>query len=380
MNMKPLIDSQEFLALSSFLNYQLAGEPINWRGVLGLIIKESLPPRDEELLMDTMAYLEDAYGQEKRRLGPLAILHPIRAAAILVRSQEQPAILEILTTLLHDRHEDIRQEYYAPETWARLEDRYRRLIQRIDANANWFLHERLHYLTKVPGQKYHEYLGNLFSKAKQTPELAAIKLADRLDNTLDLRVDLHEFTDSVHCFQVIFDILFINVYKGFRLEQAHPAARKINGAMRLYQLYKNTVLLTLLRSAGLVLPAYGEKLLYSLAVASIREAQTILLHIFAYHLPDPHDQRALLLEVMTYAHQDGFSRISESGTHRLDGLFRGRFTFDSKEAKKQGLETLYQDKWLMGLSAAAFMVLFSSFINDPHFRIKGIEPTGIFPV
>ena len=95
---------------------------------------------------------------------------------------------------------------------------------------------------------------------------------------------------------------------------------------------------------------------------------------------DPADQRALLLEVMTYAHRDGFSQISESGTQRLDGLFTGHFTFDSKEAKKQGLETLYQDKWLMGLSAAAFLVLFASFINDSQFRIKGIEPAGIFPV
>ena len=184
----------------------------------------------------------------------------------------------------------------------------------------------------------------------------------------------------MHCFQVIFDTIFTNAYKGLRLEHAHPVARKINGAMRLYQLYKNTVLLTLLRTAGLVLPEYGGKLLHSLAVASIREAQTILLHTFAYHIPDPADQRALLLEVMTYAHRDGFSQISESGTQRLDGLFTGHFTFDSKEAKKQGLETLYQDKWLMGLSAAAFLVLFASFINDSQFRIKGIEPAGIFPV
>ncbi len=377
--MKPLINTQEFLALSSFLNYQLAGEPINWHGILNLLVENPLDKSSENFLMEALEYLGDAYGQQKRRLGPLAILHPIRAASLLAKAHEKPSTLDLLTALLHDKDEDMTADRYSPENWRRLEKKYGEFLEKIDAEANWFLNERIAFLTKAMGQKYTEYLGKLLSRARSTPELAAVKLADRLDNTLDLRIDLQDFTDRTHSFQVIFDILFANSYSGLPLQKPHPVARKINGSMRLYQLYKNAVFLSILRDEKVPLGAGAQKLFYSLAVASIREAQTIMMHLFAYHLTPPEEQRAILLEAMEYSHSGGFECISEEGPHGLDGLFTRYFVHEDLEIKKKCLADLYQDKRLMGLTAVAFLIIFANFINSDEYMIRGISSAGIIP-
>ncbi|MBI5557167.1 MAG: hypothetical protein HY885_05970 [Deltaproteobacteria bacterium] len=379
--MRPLIDTQEFLSLSSFLNYQLSSEPVNWRGILNLMVGNShtMDKVSEDFLMEALEFLGEAYGNQKRRLGPLAILHPIRASSLLAKAHDKPSTLDLLTALLHDKNEDLTPDRYSPETWLRLEAMYGKLLEKIDSQANWFLNERIAFLAKPTGQKYTEYLGRLLSHAKTTPELAVIKLADRLDNTLDLRVDLQDFTDRSHSFQVIFDILFVNSYNGLHLKQPHPIARKINGAMRLFQLYKNAVFLSMLRDEKVPMGEAAHKLFYSLAVASIREAQTILLHIFAYHLTSPADQRAVLLEAMAYSHDGGFESIRKEGPSVLDGLFRKYFVYDNAEMKKKRLADLYQDKKLMGLAAVSFLIVFASFINSGEYRIKGISAAGIIP-
>jgi hypothetical protein len=377
--MKPIINTQEFLALSAFLNYQLAGEPINWQGLLNLLVGKPLDQVSENFLMEALRYLGAAYGQQKRRLGPLAFLHPIRAAALLARAQDKPNTLDLLSALLHDKDEDITSNRYSTEDWHRLEKKYARLLEKIDSQANWFLNERIAYLTKTRRQKYTEYLGRLLGQARTTPELAAIKLADRLDNTLDLRIDLQDFTDRPRTFQVIFDLLFVNSYRGPHLPQPHPTARKINGAMRLFQLYKNAVFLSMLRDEKVVLGKAAKKLFNSLAVVSIKEAQTTMLHIFAYHLTSPDEQRAILLEAMEYSHTGGFESIREEGPSILDGLFRRYFVHENLEMKKKRLAAMYQDKRLMGLVAVTFLIVFANFINSDDYVIKGISAAGIFP-
>lgn len=374
-----IINTQEFLALSSFLNYQLSGEPVNWQGILNLMLDKHVELVEDPFLMEALEFLGDAYGQQKRRLGPLAVLHPIRAASLYIRAMEDPDILNILTTLLHDRNEDITPDRYDPNTWQRLDRNFRSFLEKTDAETNWYLNERIAFLTKAPGQKYFEYLGQLLEHARTTPELAAIKLADRLDNSLDLRVDLQDVADETHCYQVLFDMLFVNSYKGFKVRGAHPIRRKINGAMRLYQLYKNAVFLSLLRFLQIPLDKGGKRLFFSLALAGIREAQTILLHIFAYHLNDPERQRRLLMEVMEYAQMGGLGYINVAGSHRLDGLLKTYFEFQSHEQKRAALSALYEDTELMGQAALAFIVVFANFVNDEHFTIRGISPGGIIP-
>ncbi len=379
--MKPLIDTQEFLALSSFLNYQLSGEPINWLGIHNLMVPKAPEGEKQEILLEALRYLGSAYGSQKRRLGPLAILHPIRATTLFVRAHgEDFSLLELLTVLLHDKEEDIVAEQYKPENWSALKEQFSAFLDKLDRQSRQHLLRNIGYLTKDPGEKYYVYLDRLFEKARSEPALAAVKMADRLDNTLDLRIDLHDFTDNTRCYQVIFDILFLRTYSGFKSGQPHPISRKINGAMRLYQLYKNAVFLSLLRHKEVELSPVASKLFSSLVIASVREAQTILMHIFAFHLKSPDEQRNLLMDVMRYSHAGGFEQISSgTGRHRLDGLFKNRFEFQDRESKQSGLASLYADKTLMGQTALGFIIIFANFINDPRFAIKGISADGIIP-
>jgi hypothetical protein len=52
--MQPLITTHDYFSLSSFLNYQLSGLPVNWRAVLSLMKFEGLQPRDEDHVLSAL--------------------------------------------------------------------------------------------------------------------------------------------------------------------------------------------------------------------------------------------------------------------------------------------------------------------------------------
>jgi len=378
--MHPIITTHDFFSLSSHLNYQLSGEPVNWRAVLTLMNRDCFGQSDEGLIIETMVYLGEAYGQEKRVLGPFAVLHPIRAASILSRASESTSTLDVLTTLLHDKNEDITENKYTEETWQKLEGIYQGLIRKIDSIEKWYLNERIHFLTRHRNEPYIEYLSSLINQARATPELVKVKLADRLDNTLDLRMDLYEDIPGVDCYQVIFESLFTDTYAGPLAKSPHHTERKINGAVRLYELFKNAVFLSLLRHEHIELDEAAARLFNSLAISSINEAQNIMLHIFAFHMGDLQKQKAILMSVMDYCNRGGIRSINLSGRHRLDGLFKNYFDFQIKEQLKIRLKELYNEKELMAEAAIAFAVIFTNFLNDRTFTIKGITTDGIKPV
>ncbi len=378
--MRYLITIQEFSSLSAILNFQLSGTPINWSGILSIICKARLSPWAEEYLINTLKYLWDAYHQQKRKLGPFAVLHPIRTAALLAKAHGTPIILDLLTTLLHDKDEDITADKYCKEDWEKLERSYQELIDGIDSNENWFLNERIYFLSRQPDEKYHEYLIKLISQSRNTPELLKVKLADRLDNTLDLRMDLYEDTSSTDCCQLIFEALFVDTYRGPVKNHHNHMERKINGASRLYELFKNAVFLSMLRSENIELDKPARKLFETLAVASINEAQNIMLHIFNYHMRDTEKHKELLLDVMNYRNDGGLLRVTANGKHKLDGLFLHTFDYKDKGELKKKLNALYSDKELMVEAAVAFAAIFSSFLNDNTFKIEGITADGIQPM
>ncbi|HBH61688.1 MAG TPA: hypothetical protein DDX85_08125 [Nitrospiraceae bacterium] len=378
--MQPIITTHDFFSLSSYLNYQLSGSPVNWRAVLTLMNPDHFSPSEEELIIETMIYLGEAYGQEKRVLGPFAVIHPIRAASLLSRASESTSTLDLLTTLLHDKNEDITENKYTEEYWQKLEGIYQGLIKKIDSIENWYLNERIHFLTRDRNEPYNEYLSSLITQARATPEIIKVKLADRLDNTLDLRMDLYEDIPGVDCYQVIFEALYTNTYAGPFAKSSHHTERKINGAVRLYELFKNSVFLSLLRHENIALDEAAGRLFDSLAVSSINEAQNIMLHIFAFHMRDLQKQKDILMSVMDYCNKGGIRSINVGGHHRLDGLFKNYFDFENKAQLKIRLKDLYNEKELMAGAAIAFTVIFTSFLNDRSFTIKGITTEGIKPV
>lgn len=378
--MQPIITTHDFFSLSSHLNYQLSGVPVNWRAVLTLMNPDQFGQMEEELIIETMIYLGEAYGQERRVLGPFAVIHPIRAASLLSRASGSTSTLDLLTTLLHDKNEDITENKYTEEYWQKLEGTYQGLIKKIDSKEKWYLNERIHFMTRDRNEPYIEYLSSLINQARATPELIKVKLADRLDNTLDLRMDLYEDIPGVDCYQVIFEALFTDTYAGHYTKSPHHTERKINDAVRLYELFKNSVFLSLLRHEDIELDEAAGRLFNTMAITSINEAQNIMLHIFAFHIRDLQRQKAILMNVMDYCNEGGIQSVNIKGHHSLDGLFKNCFDFENKEQLKARLKDLYNEKELMAEAAIAFAVIFTNFLNDRAFTIKGITTEGIKPV
>ncbi len=187
--MKPVMTSRAFLHLSAMLQYRLSGSPVDWKSIADCIFSNRKDGVAEGPVIDTLIFLDQAMGREKRRLGPLAILHPIRTAALYWHADDKPQLLNVLTALLHDKDEDIIQERHR-KNWQDLLCSYEEFLMRINARERWLLNERIHLLARTGNETYTEYIGRLVDKSDDIPELLVIKLADRLDNTFDLRLDI----------------------------------------------------------------------------------------------------------------------------------------------------------------------------------------------
>lgn len=378
----PLYELNAFLRLSADLHYQLVVRPTNWRSVLEIILQERhLRMPIEAILMETMAYLDHVYGRKKRRLGAHAIIHPLRATALLARSMTEPFYLDLLAALLHDRFEDFNPPKNPADFDACIDEGLRGILKKLPGEEQWFLMERLHWLTKRPGEGYYQYVGRMLAEASRTPEAVRVKLADRLDNTLDMRMDLQDTFDHVDFFEQLFKMMFLPNFKGHKSDHAHPVPSSMNGAERLYQLFKNIILVSLVRQKRAAEgDAICNTLFEVLIQASIREAQRIAMHIFAYHQTDLGKLRDLVIETMTYVQQGGIDAVTAPaiGT-RLDGLMILRFDDPDKRSRRRRLQDLYEDKELMVEASIAFIVIFYSFLNNPDYYVHGISETGIRP-
>ena len=86
----PFYDLNEFFKLSSALNYNLSAESLNRYNVLMYIIggkrlhvDDAKDKEYKSIVMEVLSCLFNAYQKKKRRLGPMAVLHPLRATALL---------------------------------------------------------------------------------------------------------------------------------------------------------------------------------------------------------------------------------------------------------------------------------------------------------
>ena len=247
-------DLTEFLKLSSVLNYNLSAASLNRYNVMMYIIGGKALDRnvskDREkkgLLMDALGYLFSAYRQKRRHLGPMAVLHPLRATAIFARYQKPLKIVGLLSVLFHDIMEDINSNDFDAAQWKDMEGRLYSLLERMPDEDEAVLLNHIIALTRAERETYYQYIGRLLESASQSPQLVHVKLADRLDNTLDMRIDLEDPLAGVDFFKNIFQLMFVNNYRGYVPANDHAPASAMNGARRLHQLFKNTVLLSLIR-------------------------------------------------------------------------------------------------------------------------------------
>ena len=205
-----LHDLNDFLRLSATLNMQLCAAGVGRHNVMAAVLgRTTLSARDAGVLLDVLDYLEAAYGLRRRRVGSLSLLHPLRATALFVRAVNEPVLLDLLTSLLHDKHEDLNPEQVAPDAYWKLERDFQASLKRIDSDCEWLLMERVSWLTRGPEETYFSYIARLMDHAHRAPSLVPIKLADRLDNTLDLRIDIEDPIHGVDFFSTVFEMLFI---------------------------------------------------------------------------------------------------------------------------------------------------------------------------
>ncbi len=382
----PAFDLTEFFKLSSVLNYNLSAASLNRYNVMTYILGGKRLDRDERLdrekkslMMEALGYLFSAYSHKRRRLGPMAVLHPLRAAALMTRAQEEAALVSLLTVLFHDILEDVQSVDFATQEWQDMEQRLFELLAHMEPEDEQQLIRRLECLTRIKSESYYRYIGRMLDGATVFPEVVDVKLADRLDNTLDMRVDLEDPLAGIDCFQSIFQLLFVRDYPGYAPANEHQPTTVMNGSRRLYQLFKNAVLLSLIRQPSVPPGGVARRTLFNaVAEASLREAERTLMHLLGYHLKDPRAQRELVLDAMDYCHSGRTDLVTRpDGQRLLDGLFSTYFAATDGRLLNQQLDSLYQNTPLMIQGSIAFIVIFLRFLHEPTFYVRGISIEGI---
>ena len=381
-----LYDLNDFFKLSSALNYNLSAESLNRYNVLMFIIggkrlhtDAAMDKEYKSIIMEALSCLFDAYQKKKRRLGPMAVLHPLRATALLASALDNLSIIDLLASLFHDILEDIRTTDFEKNKWKDLEIQFSSIFKRLSPDEEQNLIDRLVQITKRDSESYYHYIGRLLDTQHQWVELVQVKLADRLDNTLDMRIDLQDPLEGVDFFQNLFQVLFVNNYQGYHPEGYHPPPAAISGERRLFQLFKNAVLLSLIRQKQDIENDKTSRILFhALCEASLKEAQRNFVHVVGYHHTNLLHQRDLMLEAMEYCYSGKSELVTKPDSeHLLDGLFSTYFGHTSRTIREQKLDTLYQNKPLMLQASIAFIVIFLSFMNAPDFYVKGISSRGI---
>ncbi|MGD2097483.1 MAG: hypothetical protein PVG35_07880 [Desulfobacterales bacterium] len=384
----PQYDLNEFLKLSSVLNYNLSAASLNRYNVMMYIIGgkalERTASKDRKkkgFLMDALGYLFSAYRQKRRHLGPMAVLHPLRATALFARNQKRLDIVGLLSVLFHDIMEDINSNDFDAGQWKDMEGRLYSLLERLSEENESKLLSHIIALTRTERESYYQYIGRLLESAGQSPQLVQVKLADRLDNTLDMRIDLEDPLAGVDFFQNVFQLMFVNNYRGYMPANERAPATAMNGARRLHQLFKNTVLLSLIRQHQSIGTDHALRILFeAVCDASLKEAQRTLMHLLGYHFKNLAEQRKLILEAMDYSFSGRIDLVTKPDREQLlDGLFTTYFAHNSKSVLRRQLDILYQNKPLMIQASIAFVVIFLHFLNDAKYYIHGISAEGINP-
>jgi hypothetical protein len=378
---RELLTIEHYLTLSAKINYQLSARSLNRPALLSLVLGPArFSDRERALFLHAFDVLQAGYQQDRRRLGTPGILHPLRAAAILARTMRAPGAIDVLAGLLHDKDEDLARDELDAERWEAMQTQHQRLLEALDPYERDRVEEVVRLLSSRGLDNYHGYLVRILDNTARLPELLHVKLADRIDNTFDINLQHPEVT-RYNFYRAVFDILFMPGFRGVQMGSFHFMPEPDEGVMLLSQLFKDTFFLALLRATGLdTLDEATHKLFIGLAVAGIREAQWLALEMFNTSITDVDRQRALLMSVMQYCSAGGAGAVrTKDAGGELDGMLLSIFTA-TRDEQREIMRGLFRDHELLAKMVLAFIVVFASFINDPHYRIEGILTTGMQPV
>jgi hypothetical protein len=367
------------LTLSATINWHLSARKID----LGALLRVILGPAkvaDQAPLLDAISYLHQAYGDRRRKNGPAAVLHCLRVAAMLARVMPAPATLDLLGALLHDKEEDLTREELGEAEWERLQTEFARVLQRIDSNHRWFLGERIALLWRQSSQSYYDYLGVVLGKVRTMPDLLRCKLADRLDNTMDIAVQRTP-TEQNAFFELAFSMLFMPGYQP--VPSDGTVVPDVEACVLLVsQLFKNVVLMSMLREQHLDrLDETTARLFRALAATSSEQAQWAVAALLSTPALDWQARRDLLREMMDYCAAGGMAAIHRKDKGGiLDGSFLEHFAHPDDKVRKKRIESLYHDQPLFIRLLVLYIGMFASFLADPHYYLHGIDSSGLHPV
>lgn len=376
---REIITIEEFLTLSAKINYQLSARSLKAPVLLSLLLgRKDFGEKSQAVLLEAFHALRAGYDQDRRRLGTPGILHPLRAAGLLARTVQKPSLLAMLAALFHDKEEDLTEKDVGPERFARMQGHYRTMLEMLEPGERARVEDAITCLSNQC-ESYSAYVGQIVDNARRVPELLHVKLADRMDNTFDVHLQ-HPGVSRYNFYRAVFDILFLPSFRGVSMGEFHFMPDTPEGVMLLSQLFKNTILLAMLRQEGLdTQDETTRRLFVGLAVAGIREAQWLALELFNTVYTDVRRQRALLMEVMEYCAGGGIESVrAEHAAGELDGVFVA-FTSGEKKDQKRMLTALFEDRERLARMALAFIVVFAAFINDPRYTLRGISRGGARP-
>ena len=367
------------LTLSATINWHLSARNIDLRALLRVILGTA-KVADEAPLLEALNYLHQAYGDRRRKNGPAAVLHCLRVAAMLARVMHVPGTLDLLGALLHDKEEDLTREELGDAEWSRLQAEFTRVLEKIDSNHRWFLGERIALLWRQASQSYYEYLGVVLSKVRTMPDLLRCKLADRLDNTMDIAVQRTP-TDQNAFFELAFGMLFLPRYEPAKSDAV--VAPDVDACVLLVsQLFKNVVLMSMVREQSLDrLDDTTFRLFRALAATSNEQAQWAVAALLASPSLDWESRRELLRGMMDYCATGGMAAIhTKAKGGLLDGSFLEHFANPDDNVRKQQIRTLYLDQPTFIRLLVLYIGIFTSFLADPHYYLRGIDSKGLHAV
>ena len=372
------ITVESHLTLSATINWHLSARKIDLRALLRVILGPA-KVTNQDTLLEALNYLHHAYGDRRRKNGPAAVLHCLRIAAMLARIMPAPTTLDLLGALLHDKEEDLTREELGTAEWDRLQAEFARVLDKIDSNHRWFLGERIALLWRQSSQSYYEYLGVVLSKVRTMPDLLRCKLADRLDNTLDIAVQRTPVEQNAF-FELAFRMMFLAGYEPPPTEST--VAPDLEACVLLLsQLFKNVVLMSMVRQQQLdTLDETTERLFHALATTSSEQAQWVVAALLSTPALSCQERRTLLREMMDYCSDGGMVAVCRKDKGGLlDGSFLEHFGHPDDKVRKQQIESLYNDRRQFIRLLILYIGMFSSFLSDPGYYLRGIDRSGLHP-
>jgi hypothetical protein len=367
------------LTLSATINWHLSARKIDLRALLRVILGPAKVP-DQAPLLEALNYLHQAYGDRRRKNGPRAVLHCLRIAAVLARVMPAPTTLDLLGAFLHDKEEDLTREELGGAEWDRLQAEFARVLDKIDSNHRWFLGERIALLWRQSTQTYYEYVATVLANVRTMPDILRCKLADRLDNTMDIAVQRAP-TERNAFFEMAFSMLFLPNFQPVLSDGVIVPDVEIC-VLLLSQLFKNVVLMSMVREQKVDrLDDTTVRLFHGLATTSSEQAQWAVAGLLSAPVMGWQARRELLREMMDYCSAGGMVAIRDRDRGGLlDGSFLDHFAHPDDKIRKKQIETLYHDQPLFIRLLVLYIGIFTSFLADPKYYLRGIDRSGLHPV